>query len=423
MPTTRGKERFTRPVAFDSGIVSIGDFLTFAPATDSVVVGKQSQIDVTCVESTVVGAYSAMNDSSNGSVIAGARNLIASTSFWSQIVGYQSLISATAPACTLVGRNSVIGVSSFNAILLGTASAIGDSSEDTILMGAASSIGVFASHTVVIGFNSSAGGGCSYSVVIGDVASTAANFVVVVGQGAFALAGATGASVYGIQCSVDGVGYSSAFGSNSHTASTHSRAWGDQIVIATGSTGSLAIGDGFGGYTVGDLCPGSIAIGSNVHVGTIYAFNPGLVGCLQCHAIGDNSSIGDGSSFVTVFDSTAGTTCQNSFVAVNSTVSNAVVNAFAIAGQITGSTAIALFGAAGANECVIGGLLAATAFHLFNVKGFNGGSLDVLKAVDNPGANDTGLTVTYNDGATTTSKQISAAVAPPVGALLLYMLP
>lgn len=100
--------------------------------------------------------------------------------------------------------------------------------------------------------------------------------------------------------------------------------------------------------------------------------------------------------------------------------------------QVTGEGAIAMgYGAvANAHEVVFGDYdpldIIDGAYHTFIVRGHNlayNVAVDTLKVIDNPAAGTVGLFVTYDTGATVVSKQVKAAVTPPVGALLLYIEP
>ena len=91
---------------------------------------------------------------------------------------------------------------------------------------------------------------------------------------------------------------------------------------------------------------------------------------------------------------------------------------------VTGPVAMAMGrnSTAGANEWVAGAT--SHAIHEIIIRGNNGGAINTLRAIDNPGANVSGLYVTYNNGATTTSKNVLAGVLPlPVGSLILYVDP
>lgn len=75
------------------------------------------------------------------------------------------------------------------------------------------------------------------------------------------------------------------------------------------------------------------------------------------------------------------------------------------------------------HECVIGAGTADTSISIFTVRGYNGTALDTLKAINNPASGETGLSVTYNDGASISNKTLKAAVSPPGGSLLAYFDP
>ena len=163
-----------------------------------------------------------------------------------------------------------------------------------------------------------------YSVVIGPGTSATSDYSTVIGQGAAIGAAAIGSTVYGVQCMAhDGASYSCVVGDNSHTYSPGSTVVGDQVVVMTGADGSVAIGGGFGGYTIGDGCPNGVAIGTNNHIGTTLTLNPGLVGNSNSLVIGTNASTSDGSnsnilvgSTLFVDTNTVSTTAIGSYISI-----------------------------------------------------------------------------------------------------------
>ena len=162
---------------------------------------------------------------------------------------------------------------------------------------------------------------------------------------------------------------------------------GDTILIYHGASNNHAIGHAI---TLGDVETFSgrnniVAVGSNLEIQGNYIISIGFT-----HSINTASSdlIGIGNGIT-----------------------------------MTGSVAIALGSGVGAtsNQFVAGST--ASPYHTFVVRGNNGGAIDTLVAIDNPVAGSTGLSITFNDGATTASKVVKAAAVPPGGSLVLYMTP
>ena len=94
--------------------------------------------------------------------------------------------------------------------------------------------------------------------------------------------------------------------------------------------------------------------------------------------------------------------------------------------QSTGSMGMAFGKNASASAYTVsfgGGTSASDAIDTFRILGYNGGAIITLQAFDNPAANDVGLIITYNTGASVVNRQVLAAVAPPAGSLLLYLTP
>jgi hypothetical protein len=270
-----GKDRLLRPVAFDDGIVDIGDFLS-----------------------------------------------------------YVGINSANA---VLVGASSSIGTDCPNSVLVGATSSVGNRSGNNVLVGASSSIPSDCNYNVVVGASSGIGNSAIYCTVVGVGSVAYDGFCTVAGAGAW---GVWGSSIYGIQCT-SSASYSFVGGSNSHVAtnSNASVCIGDQNNVAPNSAGSISLGPSYGGFTIGELCPGGIVIGTG-HIGTITPFNPGLVGSPNSMSIGTGSVVADGSassiamgenatvgstspaSIVMGQGATLGNNSSNCFVAMSSTVSN-----------------------------------------------------------------------------------------------------
>jgi hypothetical protein len=96
------------------------------------------------------------------------------------------------------------------------------------------------------------------------------------------------------------------------------------------------------------------------------------------------------------------------------------------------SIAIGVNASAGENECVIGEsdvTHTVGAIRTFVVRGLDtsvpgNAVIDTFKAIVNPAAGDTGVTLVYNAAGTYSNKTVRASASPvPVGSLLLYIDP
>lgn len=217
---------------------------------------------------------------------------------------------------------------------------------------------------------------------------------------------------------------------------------GPSSTIAAGTTNSvvaggvvtLAGGDSvFAGgntVTVGTGASHVIALGSLLSVG-INATNVFAIGvaigvadtCLNTTVVGNN---------IAVWANTSHVTGIGGGLTADAGVDHALLLGSTL--RVTGDRGIAMGVAAtaGAREWIVGDntppLASLNAIHTFIIHGSDPADttvpIETLKVVDNPtNAGETGLTVCYNSGAATTNKLIKAAVAPPVGALLLYVDP
>jgi hypothetical protein len=277
--------------------------------------------------------------------------------------------------------------------------AFGGGSANSLGLGITLTVGTNTSLGIYLGTSLSVGNNALKCIVVGNNITLPANSVavVVLGDGAYA----SNASVAIGQSATVGFG---GVGGNGCVAI------GALTTIGTAANNSASVANS----SVGNDSGGSLAI-VNSNVGNT---SP------SCAALA-NSSVGNTSNVcVAIGSSTVGIGCRDSFAAVSSTIAAAAESAIAIIGACTGSHSVALSNAtAAANEFVAGGSLLVNSFRTFRIKGFNAVSLDLLAAIDTPSAGDTGLTVIYNDGVSTTNKTLRAAASPPVGALLLYVDP
>ena len=142
--------------------------------------------------------------------------------------------------------------------------------------------------------------------------------------------------------------------------------------------------------------------------------------------------------------STIGDTCEQIVsLGSNSTTANTVVRSIAIGDSISLASiawyatalgyhtsvtdaygiAIGAFATASACECVIGDSTAGPV-HALTVRGYNDtvGNVNTFKVIDRPtSSGDVGMFLVYNNGSICESKQVKAAITPPVGSLLLYL--
>lgn len=190
---------------------------------------------------------------------------------------------------------------------------------------------------------------------------------------------------------------------------------GNQLTTGTENSYNVIIG---GGITLSQADWWSVVLGS---INTMGFASP------ACVLIGRQSSIGE-HSYNTIAlgtTSTIGDNSPHSLAALGGSVGNTATSAMAMGlfASATGSYAIA-FGAsaiAGANTMIVGdNANGATAMHLFAVRGYNGGVLDTISAIDNPADGSFGLSIVYNASGTYSNKTIKGAVSPPVGSILLY---
>jgi hypothetical protein len=297
-----------------------------------------------------------------------------------------------------IGHNHSL-VNSVEVHVYGGTIVVGNGSSTTICAGSAITTGTTTSLNVLLGTTITVGHNAFKCVVVGNniVLPDNSVAVVVLGDGAYA---ANASVAIGQQARVGFGGV----GGNGCVAI------GALSFVGTSTNNSAAIANS----TVGNSAGGSLAtVNSNIGDNSP-----------SCAALA-NSSVATGSTVCfAATSSTVGTGCAECFAAVASTIDNGVLRAIAINGTATGTHSIALAGGvAGANEMVVGGSLLANSFRTFQVRGFNGVTLNTIRAIDTPSAGETGLSVIYNNGVAVTNKTLKAAASPPVGALLLYVDP
>jgi hypothetical protein len=352
----------------------------------------------------------------------------------------------------VVGRNASIGAGAPNAIAAGNGATVGAGCTGAIAFGLNTVAGTGgSSNCVAIGTGSVLGPGCTSSL-----AAMGAS-VSVTGGGSYDIAIGDGVVLPGGCIASVALGRNIAFlvGGISETV-----AIGVGITIGSNATRSVVIGPS---NTVGAYSQSGVVIGDGNTLGLFAApTRTGLVVLGYGNTIGDESTgnVVAGTS-ITVYGAgnvvlgagSVGTAMvpRNYNVCIDGNIATdyavAIGAASAIIGGGEGSIAIGAgatvtiagmnpvvgiaigYGAEAAdNQCVIGYNLGAgvpKVIKEFIVRGKANDAtpLDTIRAIDTPGANETGLFVPYYDGANYTSKQIKAAVAPPGGSLLLYIDP
>jgi hypothetical protein len=467
MATTGGSFLLAQPIVFRSRVVSVGDLLTSALGPQSTVVGPESLTAVAANRSVSVGFQCSALGADD--VIVGQSCSADVLAEKCVIVGNTCSASGGSVQSVMIGCNLSIGAPPgtpfSNAILVGcnNSSASGGGGDTVIMVGNNLNHGGAGnvSRNILVGDDNTSSG-CTNTGAIGHNHSLTNGVDVHVYGGTIVFGAGSNNSV--------GIGVTVAAGTNTTlnvllgttlslgNDSLKCVVVGNNVALPANSVAVVVLGDGayasnasvaigqqarvgYGGVggngcvvvgalsTIGVSTNNSASI-ANSSVGNSSGGSLAIVNSQigdtspSCAAIA-NSAVGNTSNIcVAILSSTVGVGCRDSFAAVSSTIAAGAQGAIAILGVCSGSNSIALSNATAlANEFVAGGVLLATSFRTFQVRGYNGVSLDLIKAVDTPAAGSTGLSVIYNDGAATTNKTLRAAASPPVGALLLYVDP
>ncbi len=482
-----GKFLVVQPIVFDSGIVSIGDFITLARGPNSTVVGPGSTtLSATSTGSVAVGFQCSVTGPNN--TVVGQQNLVAAESEDVVVVGRNCVQPVKATTVVMVGTDIINQGSSTGAALYDVAAG----SNITLVTDHSFSVAVGrglqlvnplgGSHIVAIGDSTALSGSgivTSYVVSIGSTRTIVSGAdVVAIGHGMSLLAGpnlviAIGAAhtlndraakIVMLGDSITGgtdatelvvAGSAVTFGNST----TRCVLIGRNINVPANSTLAVAIGDQAHAHNAsvaigpdamvasGGADPGNnVAIGWSVSVGTdcqgATAIAASLIGntCVDCVGISLGRVFAGSSYCAALASSTVATGSNNSLAVSFSTVGAGCANCVALAAglisdgvqyglaamnsSVTGNAGIAIGNAtAGANEMVVGGTIAADCLHSVRFRGFNGASLDTFRAIDNPTSGSTGITLVHNDSVTTANKIVRASATPPVGAIYLYVDP
>jgi len=448
-------------------------------SVDVILIGNGSTITGPSDATILIGKASSIGTGSPSSIALGIQATIGTYSHDTLCIG--GALGDNAPSSILIGRSQIGvggGTRAPSNILVGTSSTISDNSADvivigngssstasdaTIVIGKTSSIATGSPSAIALGIQAQIGQGSYSSFCVGGVLGDNAHYSILIGDSGSTigtlggnnapsniLIGTSGSSIsdaalnnilIGTGSSITLSDFTVAIGANvtisggvSSAASTNAVAIGKSSTIGSSSQSAVCI---LG--TTGNTSPGSL----NVN-GTIGNGNPDVVNILgqigdNCNgsiAIGSGNSIGPTGMFSTIVgqsnsigDLTHGATGY--IFGDNNSIANAVLEGIIIGLQssVTGTCGIAIgsYVTAIANQCVIGnGLPHAvdTSIHDFTVNGnFGGVSLYTIRAVDNPVAHYTGLTVVYNDATVTTNKNVRALASPPANSLLLFIDP
>ena len=356
----------------------------------------------------MAGTGSTITDNSVNTTVIGNAN----TSTQSDavvIVGTSSSVGATSSAAVVLGNAASVGTLSAGAFSV--SGTIGDNATTSILIGQStigSVGGTRAAANILVGVGSTIFDGSVNATVVGNASTvTSSDGAVVVG---------TSSSIATTSPNAMALGSSAAVGSSSQSAVAVLASTGNSSPFSLNVGGIVGTGNASVVCLLGQLgnnCAGSVAVGIGNSMGP---------GSDQSVAVGSNNSIGDLSHFGSGYIFGAGCT-----------ISNGVIQGLALgqACAVTGTCGIAIgsFTTAGANQCIIGnnGFHAVdTAIHLFSVAGGTSGSpLTSFQAIDNPAGGSTGITLVFNNGATTTNKVVKATTLAGMNpaSLVLYVDP
>jgi hypothetical protein len=324
-----------------------------------------------------------------------------------------SVVSAGGPAAVYGSGNSVRA--DHNYVYGEACSVVQPGSANNALVGRLLTVGI-SSGVVLAGHGSSVGDHSDGSVVLGQGVSVGniSNGCFVAGQGATTYVGSR---------STDSVAVVNSHVTNDSPASV---AVGGSIIdhdsaaclALRGSTISFSSGSSaaINGSIIQDHAPSNLAL----HLANVYAGSRncvaifGTVGTSSVDAV----TIGRGS---VVGNSTSGTSVGAGAMCVGVSPNNwcMALGAGALAAD---------------SQCIVGhsdvSAVPNPSIRYFAVRGIvgpvgGGGTttIDTLVAISEPVSGDTGLTVAYNNGASTTNKIVRAAVTPAVGSLRAYVDP
>ncbi len=167
--------------------------------------------------------------------------------------------------------------------------------------------------------------------------------------------------------------------------------WGEGSTIAANAVHVLVLG---ASSAVGDSSPDVVCAGHDNQIGA---------------TSGDSIVVGHGNVIGALGgEPRAAAMVLGNYCSVPDSFSNVI-----LLGQAVTATAI--------NQCLIGSV--GYGITTFQVTGTSDLATFILRAVANPLAGETGLSLVHNNGANIVNRTIKAAVAPPEGSLLLYIDP
>jgi hypothetical protein len=375
-------------------------------AAANFIAGTGSSIADGSVNVTVIGNANSVV-SSDASVLIGTSASIATACSFAIALGSGTTIAASSTAAvSILGTTGTL--SPFSTNIHGT---LGDNAEDSILIGRSNlgtTGGARAADNILIGTGSTIGDGSVYATLIGGNSTlTSSDYAIIVGYGA---------SIATTSPNAMALGSSAAVGSSSQSAVAVLGTTGNSSPFSLNVNGTMGTGNPdvvciLG--QIGDGCNASVAIGIGNTMGPNSIFSA---------IVGQNNHIGDLSHSATGY--IFGDGCA---------ISNGVLQGLALgqACAVTGTCGIAIgsFAMAGANQCIIGNNgthPVDAAIHLFAVAGGTSVSpLTSFQAIDNPASGSTGITLVFNNGATTTSKVVKATTLAGMNpaSLVLYVDP
>jgi hypothetical protein len=338
--TTGGNTYTLRPIVFDDGLVSIGDYRTQAsgPASmavgiaslaagdGSVVVGSFSSVDAGSFNSSTFGSSNTTsgnsstllgtgltNDTSNNTVIAGVACSLGAGSDGTVLVGSGTAMTGSScvvvgstqtnpgtDAVIMIGGSNGVGLFSGNSVLVGYGDALGANSSSSLVVGAGSIVGDDSPATIIVGLGNSSTG--PNSTLLGStLVNPGVAHVNLIGVGCSVGLLSTSCTILGFTCTIG-------------ASSPGSVVQGIGASIGTASPNSFCVAG-----TIGDNAPDSIAVkgtvgavggasaASNICIGQSYivdgTFSSLLIGgatnltsyidaaCSGSILIGSNSSI------------------------------------------------------------------------------------------------------------------------------------
>lgn len=382
----------------------------------------------------VVGVGSSINTGSGSSysVFIGDGVTSPNTS-GSVYIGKDVTSGGGANTCIGIGHTLTIASGTGYAILIGNAITFpqGGNSQNiaigrtiTVNGGSASNIALgigitFAGDATPTGSHTVIGRTISVAALVDGVIVIGDNVTASYSNGIYIGSGSSLAGTYGIAVGVNAsagpscvaVGYGASVGTYSGGVALGCNA------SVTDSSNAIALGN-------------SSVVGSGCHVGIAIGGGSSIAGSTQAIALGSGASIGaSGHSGIAI--GTSSSLGTNSPVAIAIGMSTSVTGAAGIAigssASVTGENGIALgyHASAGAHAMVVGDSSSdgAYAIHSFTVKGYNGATINTFVAIDNPGTDECGISIVYNNGTSVANKVVKGAVSPPSGSILLYVDP